>query len=144
MGEQAERSYYSPGYSSSYYSNYNYTYTRSMGGGAIGIAFFPTRGLGLNLWGGSYDAGRSSLGRGFAGADLELLPLRVSLGKWENAIEGGILLGASTLRAAHGNVATAHAGARIAFNLGDTFSVTAAGRANLGYLMGEAGIAVHL
>jgi hypothetical protein len=98
----------------------------------------------INAFGGAYKTDGISRGQGFVGGELELVPLRISLFRFEDLIEGGLMLGASTLKHAVGNVATAHAGARLTFNLGDKWSITTAARANLGYIIGEAGVAIRL
>lgn len=131
-------------YSYEYAANgYSYTSRRGTAGGLIGLGAYLSRGVALSGYFGAYEAfggGASPL----VGADLELVPLRLSLGKWADAIEGALLLGASTFRRAEGNWVALHAGARLSFNFGSAWGVTAAARANLGSVIGEAGLVVRL
>lgn len=113
---------------------------KSVGGG-LGFAYFPVREIGLNIYGFGMNGGGED---GVVGLDLEVLPLRFSLGRFENLIETGPILGASTFKRASGNLVTLHAGLRLNFNLGEQWSITSSARINMGYKMAEAGIAVHL
>jgi hypothetical protein len=135
----------------------------------IGVAFFPIPELGLHFFGGAYlnsgqgnDSYTSTYGGGypyggnygygsysstpefFFGAELELLPIRISIGRFENLLEIGLLGGGSTIAASYDNVFTFHGGGIVNVNLGEHWGLTGAVRGNLGYVMGSAGLIVHL
>ena len=119
---------------------------------AANAAFFFTRQIGVNLFCGvadlTYKHDTMSYPRStdqfFGGGELELIVFRLSLLRFENLIEGSALLGASTLARASDNWVSAHVGARLSLNLGDRWSITGVGRANLGYQQLEAGISLHI
>jgi hypothetical protein len=58
--------------------------------------------------------------------------------------EAGLLLGANTFQKVDGNSGSIHAGAKVNIRLSRAFELTAALRANLGFAMGETGLAYRL
>lgn len=111
--------------------------------GELSLGVYFTRAVGLMAYGGAgYES--SELRNGYMGLDLEIRPFRLSITDNYDLFQFGFLVGASTLGAVDGNPASAHVGARFDLNLGTRFAVTAATRANLGYVMFEAGIITRL
>ncbi len=104
--------------------------------------YFVSREIGFNAFGGVGSKRRRSEFNG--GAELEVVPFRVSLGRIENIVDVGFMVGASTSRPASGNWVSPHLGARVNFNVGSRWSLTVAGRGNLGYGSGEAALAIRL
>ena len=71
-------------------------------------------------------------------------PFRLPITDTYDLFQFGFLVGTSTLGGVDGNAGSVHVGARVDFNLGSQFGLTAATRANLGYVMFEAGIVTRL
>jgi len=117
---------------------YEETHSRASLGSTINLGYFVTRGLVLNAFGGAYEKA------GFGGAETEVRLISVSLGRFDNVIDLGMMLGGSSLGAVSGNAASMHAGLRANLNFGDQWGFTAAIRGNLGYVMAEGGLAIHL
>lgn len=108
------------------------------------LAWTPSRDIGINFFVGGLhqgtfvnDGGTLLLG----GAEIEWTPIRISIGRIENMVDVGFLLGASSLAAAPDNWVSAHTGTRIALNLGEDWSALATGRINLGFVSGQVGLA---
>jgi hypothetical protein len=122
-------------------NNYLGNGTEGNFGGLVEVGYFFNREIGLNLYG----AAKSEYPSLLAGLDLELLPIRMSVGRIEDFIQIGFILGASTtVPYGSENFASMHVGARALINLGERWGVTAGVRANLGYIMGDVGIAIHI
>ncbi|OFZ18610.1 MAG: hypothetical protein A2X94_01580 [Bdellovibrionales bacterium GWB1_55_8] len=123
-------------------------------GGAASLALYLSRRSAVNFFGGMQQVTYSDTEdfypttadqlRAYAGVELELMPIHLSLFGVEDIFEAGILLGATTLRKAPGNIASAQAGVRLNFNFGNDWGLTAAGRANMGFIMAEAGLAFRI
>ncbi len=129
-------------YNSSYYPSSSFGFHSQQYGAMGNLGVYLAKPLALNIFFGGYE--QKGNGKAFAGADLEIIPLRVSIWRFTDLIEGGLLVGASSIRKSAYNLATAHVGARLSFNLGDQWTITAAGRGNQGYIMAEAGIGIRL
>jgi hypothetical protein len=78
------------------------------------------------------------------GAELEVTPFRIAMGRTDDLVDLGLLLGASTYGRSEGNVVSLDAGARATVNIGEQFGVTIAARGNLAYKMVETGIVIRL
>ncbi len=74
-------------------------------GGMLTASFFFSKQVGVSVFGGLIpDTGyRSYLENGFGGAELEIVPLRLSLGRFDDLLEVGVLAGASSMARAAGN-----------------------------------------
>jgi hypothetical protein len=102
------------------------------------LAYFYNHEWGLNVFGViDTDAADNEVQ---AGAELELVPIRISLGRIENLVEIAILGGASHAQ----DWTEPHIGARVNLNLGESWGLTATGRYARDYAMAEAGLALHL
>ena len=108
-------------------------------GPSLGLGLTLVKGVGLNLHAGS----TSELERWYGGADLELMPIQLSLGRFDNLIEAGGLVGASSLGRRSGETATLHWGARVNANLGEQWGVTTAARVGRGYVLAEGGLTLR-
>ncbi len=120
-------------------------------GPSLGVAYFPVKGLGFHFYAGVMNTNMYNPNDGsfdgqsvFGGGELELLPVRVSIGRFEDVFELGVLAGASTINASEDNLVTAHAGAVVNFNLGERWGISGIVRGNLGYVMASAGLTIHL
>jgi hypothetical protein len=119
---------------------------QKLSGVLVAAAYRLSAGLEGRLYGGAYEESglnSSSQGHLIAGLDLDFLPFRFGWGGM-NFLELGFILGASTLNAAPGNIASLHAGLRGNLNLSQNWGFTAGIRANLGAATGEIGIVMHL
>jgi len=115
----------------------------TMYGGLVSLGFQMSRAFGLNLYGGAKLVEGSGTLKPHAGLDLELMTFnrsRVDL----NIIDVGLLVGGSTAAAAHGNIGSLHAGARVNINFNPSFGITAVARGNAGYYLLEAGFITRL
>ncbi len=110
-------------------------------GGGVSLSFLPSRHFGLTFFGGMANRSSQAYGGSFyGGAELELLPFRLSLFGIEDFLELGVTSGASTISAATSNIGTIHLGVRTNFNFGaDDFFLTAGGRGNYGYFLADLG-----
>lgn len=115
-------------------------------GGSANLGYFFTREFGINAFGGGF--GQNYLNgndtRFFGGAELEVTPIRITVGRIDNLIDIGGLLGVSTIDADEDNWISPHAGLRMNLNLGNRWSLTTTSRFNASYAMGELGIAIRL
>ena len=117
-----------------------------LSGVLVSVAYRLSGGLEARLFGGAYEESglnASSQGSLIAGFDMDFLPFRFGWGGM-NFVELGFLIGASTMNAAPGNIASLHGGLRANCNLSQNWCVTAGIRANLGAATGEIGIVMHL
>lgn len=107
----------------------------------VSLAYAITRALALNTYAsfGEYHGNQKLYG----GAEIEFLPVRWQLSKWD-PIAFGILFGGSTLAAAPGNLGTLHAGLRLNINPIKELGITGALRGNAGYMSVEFGVTVRL
>jgi hypothetical protein len=107
----------------------------------VSLAYSITRALALNTYAsfGEYHGNQKLYG----GAEIEFLPVRWQLSKWD-PITFGILFGGSTLAAAPGNLGTLHAGLRLNINPIKELGITGALRGNAGYMSVEFGVTVRL
>ena len=114
-------------------------------GGTAAVTFFPLANFGLTAFGGA----GTSLGA-YGGAELEFIPLKLSIFDW-NALEAGLVVGASTIgRGLEDPVwGTMHAGVTAGLNFGEHFGITAGLRTNLTarnqfhYWLADAGLTVR-
>lgn len=115
-------------------------------GGSVNLGYFFNREFGINAYGGglgqNFVSGNSQ--HFFGGAELEVVPIRISVGRIDNLIDLGALLGVSTLEADEDNWISPHAGIRMNLNLGSRWALTTTTRFNASYAMGELGIAIRL
>jgi hypothetical protein len=135
-----------PGYSDPFGNSsgaYSYRSHQIHPGAKFELGFFGTRDVGLNFFGGGYS---DSYDRphGFGGAELEIQPVHVSIGKAYDLINFGIMVGATTLGRVDDNWVAAHAGARLQFNIGDGWGFAATTRANLGFYAADGSLVIRL
>ncbi|MGK5085843.1 hypothetical protein WDW37_21345 [Bdellovibrionota bacterium FG-1] len=111
------------------------------GGALLSASFFLAKQIGINTFGGIVPLLHHEV---FGGGEIEIVPLRLSLGRFDELIEVGVLAGASTLARKGLNWVSPHAGARFNVNVGDLWSITASVRGNKQFGMADAGIAIRL
>ncbi|MEK7691835.1 MAG: hypothetical protein AAB425_12545, partial [Bdellovibrionota bacterium] len=68
----------------------------------------------------------------------------ISIWKLYDIIEIGFMAGGSTLARAKDNWGTLHVGTRLTFNFGSHFGITSSIRANMGYILGDAGLSFRM
>ena len=109
------------------------------------FAYLFNRELGLNAFAALLptDDGSGS-NNVLAGLELEVTPIRLSFGRFDNLLEAGILLGGTHIPDHYGVWAEPHIGGRVNLNLGESWGLTAAGRYASDYKMAEAGLAIRL
>ncbi len=136
-------------------------------GGLVSLGYNFSKTVGINLYGGLRVADFQNK-RTYAhlGADLELIPFRISISDRHDLFELGFLFGGSTALAARdndaqlaqgtltpsqssiakgsGNWGTIHAGVRVNLNVTPEFGITTSARANLGYILFEGGLSARL
>jgi len=114
-------------------------------GGTLSLAHCKDRGIAFNFFAGGRGSKVYHNVQLHYGMDVELMPIRSHASEFEiPAFEAGVILGVSTLSAHPDNWFSGHTGFRTNFNFSDTFGITLMGRANLGYVMGEAGIMTRI
>ncbi|OFZ83189.1 MAG: hypothetical protein A2583_01880 [Bdellovibrionales bacterium RIFOXYD1_FULL_53_11] len=120
-------------------------------GGVVGIGYQFTKDLGINAYGGGTRVNDAFPYRGtvhkpafFAGGELEVMPVRISLGRFEDLLQFGAMIGASSFRRSEENIGSLHAGLRLNLNFGHGWGLSTAVRGNLGYLQSEAGLLIRL
>ena len=130
-------------------------------GATLGVSYFPVSALGLSVYGGGYkNSGDPGTFVSFYGADVEIVPYRISVGKFENMIEPALLVGASTIpqdtTTVNQGVITGKAvtesvvpmaGARLSLHLNSHLGLTASARLDIdrrSFMTAEAGIVVRL
>ena len=103
-------------------------------GGMVSVGYSERRSLEWRVFlGGTY-------GLPFAGADVEVVPLRITLADTWDLFRLGFFVGNSTLPNEERMPGSFHLGARAGLHLGPSFGVTASVRSSLGYFMGELGL----
>lgn len=137
VAEEMDRAYSSQGVLTSYNS------MEPTVGGLVTLGYSFSRSVGVNLYGGLRVA-ESAQSDFHAGVDLEVLPFRIPISKDVDLFELGFLFGGSTAMAAYDNIGSLHIGVRTNINVASSFGLTAAARANLGYVMVEAGISARI
>lgn len=105
----------------------------------IELGYYPLPYLGFNAFGGPTEGEPQA----FAGAELELIPLKVNLFGFTDALEFSVMGGGTTLAAAPGNVMSLHLGGRAALNFGERWTVAVTGRANGGFFTTDLGLGVR-
>lgn len=129
----------------SYYSTYYGTSSvPAQYGGMVSLGYHFTQSVGVTLFGGSLTSSADPFSQLFGGGELELLPIRLSVGRLEDLVELGGLVGLSTLSPADTNKFSGHVGARLNINLGREWAVTSVARLNLAYQMYEAGLVFRM
>lgn len=123
--------------------------TNARYGGLVSLGYDNHRGIVVNLYSHllMVNNGKKETGDVHLGADLEILPIRsgmYSVGREYTVFELGPVIGASTLMASGGNLVSVHVGGRMNWYFNESLGVTAVARANLGYVMLDAGILVRL
>ncbi|MBI4403175.1 MAG: hypothetical protein HY537_03400 [Deltaproteobacteria bacterium] len=131
-------------YSSPSGKDFTYSSKSTNWGGLVSVGYSFSRVVGLNLYGGARSRTPFKDTFHHLGLDLEIIPVRIPVAEDMDIFEFGILAGASNARAARENFASAHAGVRVNFNFAKQFGITASGRANLGYMLFEAGLTARL
>ncbi|MGZ3709060.1 MAG: hypothetical protein ACXWPM_09840 [Bdellovibrionota bacterium] len=117
----------------------------SVGPGAeLDLGYHFTHDLGLEAFIG-YNVGTiSGWDQLHGGLEFQLIPVHISIGRFTDFIDLGVLAGLSTIAAAPGNYVTVHGGARLDLNFGDRWGLTATGRLNAGYYMVSSGVTIHI
>lgn len=98
--------------------------------------------LAVNVFAGAGEANwvASLDDRFIGGAEIQIIPIRLSLLRMDDFLDLGIILGGSNLGAVHENNGAIHAGARLNINLGKSWGISAVGRGNFGFALAEAGL----
>jgi hypothetical protein len=125
-------------------------------GASVGIGYFFNREFGFNAFGvlsrGDYKtfgangtwSGTESWTGFDAGLEMEVTPVRIAVGRIEDLLDLGGMLGVSTIAADTGNWVSPHLGARLNINLGSRWGITTTARLNASYAMAEAGLVFKL
>ena len=106
-------------------------------GGSFEAGFWIGKDLGIHVLGGGVSESTYGL------AEIEIVPLRLTLFRFENLIELGVLAGGHTDSPYMDWPRYLHAGARLNLNLGDSWSLTTSLRLSPGASIADAGLAMH-
>lgn len=113
-------------------------------GGIFSLALALSDNMNLNSFGGGQYSDFENQVQFMYGGELEILPFRIPLKRGVDLVQFGFLGGISNLMTSPEHQHTVHAGAKLNINFGHSFGITATGRANLGYVMFDAGIITRL
>ena len=95
-------------------------------GGMLEFTYFPMDSFGMSLFGGA-----GSKKNYFYGAELDLVPLKISLFDMKNFVELTGLMGISSLGKEINTKALGHIGGRLSVNFGERYGLTASYRTNI-------------
>ena len=109
-------------------------------GALVGLGLGLGKMFGFNLYLGTESISEFRAAHLMTGLDLEVIPLRIGFTDELRVWELGVLAGFSTSHRVDGNIGSLHGGVRTSLNLTESFGLTAAVRANLGYTQFETGI----
>lgn len=121
--------------------------TNNRGVALLSLGLFPAREIGLNLFAGIRSSGfDDNVTPIFGGAEIEIVPLKISIFRATHLLEFAALGGVSKLTPTSEGVHV-HVGARATINLGERWGIMAAGRispSTPSVLMADAGLIFRL
>lgn len=112
-------------------------------GALVTLGWDVTRVIGFNFFGGATYNSDFKTAHGHYGGELQLMPLRIPLAKFD-LMEFGFVGGASNILAAKDNSVSLHIGGKVNVNFSQNYGMTAALRGNLGFYLFEAGFVARI